>query len=361
MGAPTIELPLSSGNGPITRTVLNTPLRDASPAEIPIIDMGPVFSSSLSERQAVARQIRAAAMNNGFFYITNHSVPEEVTDNAYTACLEFFRQDSSMKMKADQARSAYFNGYKPMGAQQINPNEGVDVRETFSWTYDPRFDPTIDDPGAIPKHVRKFIRAEDFVWEATSTMPKFKAAIVKYFESCLGVARALTRSFALSLDLSEDFFDAKVKYPDAAFAFNYYPPIPSPASPDDPELLVSIGSHTDFQLFTILWQDHVGGLQVLNREGQWINAKPIPGTFVVNIADYLQRITNDRYVSTVHRAQTWSGSERISMPFFWGFGLHESCGVLESCVGLEGKKYEEVSCEDWVQNRVKGMLKAKKQ
>ena len=66
-----------------------------------------------------------------------------------------------------------------------------------------------------------------------------------------------------------------------------------PATAADTSSQVSIGSHTDFQLFTILWQDHCGGLQVLNKQGQWLNAKPVDGTFVVNIADYLQRITND--------------------------------------------------------------------
>lgn len=74
---------------------------------------------------------------------------------------------------------------------------------------------------------------------------------------------------------------------------NYYPPLQQPVSLIDEDIQVSIGSHTDFQLFTMLWQDSVGGLQVLNKQGQWINAKPIEGTFVVNIADYMQRITND--------------------------------------------------------------------
>ncbi|KAJ2998095.1 hypothetical protein NUW58_g431 [Xylaria curta] len=136
-----------------------------------------------------------------------------------------------------------------------------------------------------------------------------------------------------------------------------YPPLPgSPTPAQQGEAEFSIGSHTDFQLFTILWQDNNGGLQVLNRQGQWIRATPIPGTFVVNIADYMQRITNDRYVSTVHRAQNFSGKERISMPFFFGFNLNESCGVLDSCVAEgEEKKYSEISCEEWVQRRARAM------
>lgn len=79
---------------------------------------------------------------------------------------------------------------------------------------------------------------------------------------------------------------------------------------------------------------------------------------MVNIADYLQRITNDRYISTVHRAQNWSGRERVSLPFFVGFNWDESCGVLDSCVAEgEAKRYDEISCAEWVTRRAKAMYR----
>ncbi|KAI1813261.1 2OG-Fe(II) oxygenase [Poronia punctata] len=356
---PTTQLRLSSGNGPISRTVLKAPLRDALPSEIPIIDISGAFGPSIEDRKHVAGVIREAATNNGFFYIKNHGIPSEVTDTACSVLLEFFRQPREIKDRANIKQSKYFNGYKPPRSQRINPFESIDVRETFSWTYDPRYDPSVPDPAAIPPHVARYLRCEDFYWEATANLPHFKEAIIRYWRSCLAVARVLVRSFALSLDLPEDFFADKFTYPDAALALNYYPPL-LPASNEEEEE-VSIGSHTDFQLFTMLWQDDNGGLQVLNRQGQWINAKPIPGTFVVNIADYMQRITNDRYVSTVHRAQNYSGKERISMPFFFGFNLDESCGVLDSCVAEgEERKYEEMSCEEWVQRRARAMYRGEK-
>ncbi|KAI1076411.1 Clavaminate synthase-like protein [Whalleya microplaca] len=352
----TTTLRLASGNGPVCRTVLKASPRDAEPSEIPIIDISGI-SKSLAERLKVAGQVRDAATNNGFFYIKNHGIPSKVTDDAYRACLDFFRQSREVKDRANSERSKHFNGYKPPGSQRLNPFESIDLRETFSWTYDPRFDPAIDDPSAIP-HIAQHLRCEDYHWEATANIPHLKEAVVAYWRSCLAVARDLVKIFALSLELSEDFFAAKFTYPDAALALNYYPPIPCSKSPGSPEEQLSIGSHTDFQLFTMLWQDDNGGLQVLNRQGQWINAKPIPGSFVVNIADYMQRITNDRYVSTVHRAQNLSGNERVSMPFFFGFNLNESCGVLDSCVA-EGqeKKYEEISCIEWVRKRVAAMHK----
>lgn len=353
--AETTQLHLSSGNGPITRTILRTPLRDALASEIPIIDISSIFSPSLPERQSVAQRVRDAATNNGFFYISNHSVPASVTEECHEATLAFFRQDLKTKMEADTKKSVYFNGYKAPKTQRINPAEGIDVRESFSWGYDPRFDPSIEDVEGIPADARRYMRPEDFPWETTSHMPILKETIVRYFQSCLILARALTRTFALSLGLPEDTFDAKVKYPDTAFSANYYLPITPPTETSATQS-VSIGSHTDFQLFTILWQDQNGGLEVLDRSGQWLRAKPIPGTMVVNIADYLQRITNDAYVSTVHRAVNRSGKERVSLPFFWGFGLHESCGVLDGCVKEGERKYEEIGCEEWVKRRAEAMM-----
>jgi isopenicillin N synthase-like dioxygenase len=82
----------------------------------------------------------------------------------------------------------------------------------------------------------------------------------------------------------------------------------------------------------------------------------IEGTFVINIADYLQRISNDKYVSTVHRAKNLSGRERISMLLFFRVNLNETCGVLPSCWGEENpKRYEEISCREYVALRVRKM------
>ncbi|EFQ32784.1 2OG-Fe(II) oxygenase superfamily protein [Colletotrichum graminicola M1.001] len=306
-GPETTLLRLASGNGPVKRRILCTPLRDALSTEIPVIDISLAFSMSLADRMSVAQQVRNASTTCGFFYLTNHGIDPCITDSAFAACLDYFRQDNDTKMRSWVGKSRYFNGYKPPGSLRINKSESVDIRESFSWSYDPRYDPDVKNVRAIPDEARQFLRMEDFHWDGTSSTPFFKAAIIRYWQSF-----------------------------------------------SNPQ--VSIGSHTDFQLFTILWQDAAGGLQVLNHEGQWIRAAPIPGTLVVNIADYMQRITNDLYVSTVHRAQNFSGSERISMPFFFGFGLHESCGVIDTCVKHgDVPKYSEIACEQWVQRRAQSM------
>lgn len=366
----TTTIQLASPDGPVTRTILQAPLRDALPSEIPIIDIAHLVdpSSTLEARKAVAARIRDAATNTGFFYIVNHGVPLDVTDASGRAARDFFRQDLDVKLRARAHTKGLPNGYRPPDFSSINPTEGVDVREAFQFRYDPRWDPMVPDQDAIPQTVRDgFIHEED-AFAATANQPEFGRSAKAHFQAGMKLARALTHAFALSLDLPEDAFDKKSEYPGCAMAANYYPPIPGgpggagagAASPGDSAARVSIGSHTDFQLFTILWQDDAGGLQILNREGQWIRAAPVRGSFVVNIADYMQRITNDRYVSTVHRAQNWSGRERVSIAFFWGFGFHESCGVLETCIAEgEEAKYEEIGCRDWVRKRLADMQKLK--
>ncbi|KAH9901972.1 hypothetical protein F4778DRAFT_134779 [Xylariomycetidae sp. FL2044] len=347
------KLELRTALGPVYRDVLPNPPRDCTPDEIPIIDLTPMFSSDISERRKVASTIRSAAVNNGFFYIKNHGIPTETIGRCKKQVINFMKQPQEMKDWLDWRKcSKFFNGYMAKRTGIISPSEGTDVRESLSFRYSPELDP--DHPmeiSQVPDEVRPWIRGEDFVWERTAHLPDFKEELLAYWKNCLTLARRLIRIFALSLDLDENYWDDKVTHPGADAVFNYYPPkseVPSG------EKSINLGSHTDLQLFTLLWQDEVGGLQVLTKEGQWIKAPPIEGTLVVNIGDFMMRLCNDTYKSTVHRVTNESKLERVSMPFF--FGLNFNCveGVVPTLVSeTNPAKYEPMSCGDWCQKRFK--------
>lgn len=176
------------------------------------------------------------------------------------------------------------------------------------WQYDPQYDPVRKDLATIPAEVKAWLRGEDFVWDDTGHLTGFKEACLTYWSACLQLSRKLVRIFALALDLSEDYFDHVTTYPGADGVFNYYPAMTAEQAATSED--VGIGAHTDLQCFTLLWQDSTGGLQVLTNEGEWIKAKPIEHTFVVNIGDYLMRLTNDRMKSTVHRVHNRSTVDR---------------------------------------------------
>ncbi|PMD43005.1 Clavaminate synthase-like protein [Hyaloscypha variabilis F] len=347
----TSKLELRTAYGPVFRDVLNVPPRDCTIEEIPIIDLSPLYSAKYEGRKTLAKEIRAAAVNTGFFYIKNHGIDEKTIANAKKQLLTFFTQSSEDKMKVSQSFSRYFNGYKGPRTTNISPGESVDVKESLGWRYSPQYDPEPKPLDAIPEEVKPWIRGEEFVWEGTSHLPGFKDEVLGYWASCLTLARKLVKVFALSLDLPEDYFDSRTTYPGADGVFNYYPTTTEEETVNN---AVGLGSHTDLQLFTLLWQDMTGGLQVLNREGQWIKATPVEGTIVVNIGDFMMRLCNDMYKSTVHRVYNRSTVERISMPFF--FGLNFNCveGVVPSCTSESNPpKYEPISCGDWCQLRFK--------
>lgn len=116
---------------------------------------------------------------------------------------------------------------------------------------------------------------------------------------------------------------------------------------------IGIGAHSDYEFFTLLVQDKVKALQVLNSDGEWIEAPPIDGTIVVNVGDMLQRWSNDVFKSTIHRAINRTGLERYSLPFFFGVDYSTLIEVLPSCISEATPcKYEPIIAGEWVESRL---------
>jgi len=133
--------------------------------------------------------------------------------------------------------------------------------------------------------------------------------------------------------------------------FLHYPPQTGPVD----GRVIGIGAHTDWECFTILWQEpDIQALQVLNTERQWIDAPPIPGTFVINLGDQFARWTNDVFKSTVHRAVNRSGVQRYSIPLFFGVDYEVKLEPIPSCISEDRPpKYEVITAGDYVKEKLK--------
>jgi polar amino acid transport system ATP-binding protein len=147
------------------------------------------------------------------------------------------------------------------------------------------------------------------------TLPGFREAVLAYLEALTRLGHILMEGIALSLGLDATYFaDRYTADPLILFRIFNYPSRPAPGGQD---VQWGVGEHSDYGLLTILWQDDVGGLQVKTREG-WVEAPPVPQSFVCNIGDMLDRLTGGLYRSTPHRvALNTSGRDRLSMPFFF--------------------------------------------
>lgn len=143
----------------------------------------------------------------------------------------FMAQPLEVKQKVARKNQKYWNGYFEPAGSQANKSESRDHKENFGWQYSPNLDPLYDHlphpipSSTIPPEVIEYIRAEDEIWDLTSTCAGFKEDAIVYYRSMLTLARRLTKIFALALDLDESYFDALTTYPGADLAFNYYPPV----------------------------------------------------------------------------------------------------------------------------------------
>jgi isopenicillin N synthase-like dioxygenase len=138
--------------------------------------------------------------------------------------------------------------------------------------------------------------------------------VLAWVDAMTELAHAVLRGLARSLDLAADWFtEHYTADPTVLFRIFNYPP-EGPAADGGPQW--GVGEHTDYGLLTILKQDHHGGLQVRSLSHGWIEAPPLPGTFVCNIGDMLDRLTGGHYRSTPHRVIPSVGHHRLSWPFF---------------------------------------------
>jgi isopenicillin N synthase-like dioxygenase len=179
-----------------------------------------------------------------------------------------------------------------------------------------------------------------------SKQPEFRVTMMTYYLEVLAFSRKMMAIFALALDLPETYFDAATKFPMTGVRILHYPAQPTTDGED-----IGLGAHTDYDLFTLVCQHDVPALEVLNANGIWIPAPPKPRTFVVNIGDFLQQITDYKFQSTVHRVVNKSGEERYSMPFFYSPDREATLAVLPTC-REEGRKYEEVNAGDYFRQRL---------
>ncbi len=304
---------------------------------IPTIDISPLTAADASDESmsAVADQIRAACVEVGFFYLVGHGVDQAFVDETFSVTKRFFDLPDEKKFEVSILNSKKMRGYTGLLEEQTDPDGDGDLHEAF----DIGLDLSEDDPDA---------HGDVYGWGLNQwpTMPGFREQMVGYHTALRKLSTALYRGFALSLDLDIDFFTAKMTKPISELRIIRYPA--QPVERDDD--IVGIGAHSDYDMFTILATDEVPALEVLNPAGEWVPAPPVPGAFIVNVGDLLERWTNDLYRSTVHRVINISGTERYSLPFFSNIDPLEVVDVLPSCItGERPARYEPVVAAEYVE------------
>jgi len=269
-------------------------------AALPIVDVRPLVDGGPAEATAaVAGQIQAACRDHGFFYVTGHGVPSDLSAELAEASAEFFALPLADKLEIAMERGGKaWRGYFPVGAELTSGRP--DLKEGLYFGTEL----SEDDPrvlAGLPLQGRNLFPRQ---------VPRLRPVVLAYLEALTTAGQAVLAGVALSLGLDARYFaDGYTADPTILFRIFRYPPSPA----DDRGW--GVGEHTDYGLVTLLAQDETGGLQVAAPDG-WIDAPPIPGTLVCNIGDMLDRLTGGWYKSTPHRVRNVSGHGRLSFPFF---------------------------------------------
>lgn len=292
--------------------------------QIPVVDFGPFLHGAPAERKAVARRIGEACRNIGFFYLINHGVPATLTDRVFAESRRFFALPTEKKREIAIERSPCHRGYFGLGGENLDPKKQLyagDLKEGIKIGRDLSAEHPLVKAGT-PLH------GPD---QWPTGLPGWRETMQEGYDALARLGRELMHAFALALELPEGHFDRWLSGPMATLGPLHYPPHEGAIS----ESRLGAGAHTDFGCLTILAQDPVGGLQVRNSAGEWIDAPYLPGSFVVNIGDMMERWTNGIFSSTMHRVINISGKDRYSLPFFFDPDFNADLTCLSTCQGAD--------------------------
>jgi isopenicillin N synthase-like dioxygenase len=287
---------------------------------LPVIDLAASFSHDRQASLDTAHAIDAACRGNGFFYLIGHGVPLALMGHLFMLSRRFFQLPDRVKREWHIDRSTIRRGFDPIGWQSLEPGRPGDLKESFYLGVDRGpSDPLVR--AGVPQQGPN-------QWPSEALVPGFQATTEAYAASMERLSRQLMGLIALALGLPRTHFEPTMTDPMPVLRLLHYPP--QAAVADDGQ--IGCGAHTDWGALTLLAQDSAGGLQVQGKDGGWLDVPPIEGSLVVNLGDLMQRWTNDRYRSTLHRViNTASGRDRWSMAYFFDIDYHAVVSALPGC------------------------------
>lgn len=303
---------------------------------LPIIDLEINALHDESWGHRVGDALKKAFTEDGFLYLVNHGISESAFEEVRRVSLDFFTSPAELKQSV--ATSKIHRGYHALGGALMEGAAKPDQKEFFQLGLDLP-DSDIDVLAGKP------LRGAN-QWPAGKE--EFRSVMEAYFKAIAQVGEILLRAVAWSLGIKPSFFAEKYTKPLQRTQAIYYPA----NNFDSSEEAFGVAPHSDYGCITLLYQDDVGGLQVLNRKNEWIDASPIPGSLVVNVGDLLERWSNGRFVSTKHAVKNLSGKERISVATFYDPSYNANVSPIDLGIPPEDSKFEPILAGDHIQGRI---------
>jgi len=272
--------------------------------EAPVIDVGPLLAGEEGALDDVARRLFRACTEIGFFYVVNHGLDERLIAASFDASRELFALPTEAKQRVRM--NVHQCGWQPantaVNTQALDGPAKPQANEAFKFTYDL--------PSGHPDYRGKTRFIGHNQWP-DGLSGSSRQALQRYLGAFDAFGKRLLPPIAVALGLPPHWFDPFFVRSSSVVRCAWYPVMPVE------EGQLGIGGHTDMSFLTMIPQATAPGLQVLTRDGDWVDQPEVPGGIIVNTGIALRRWSNDRLIATPHRVLASRTVERYSNIFFF--------------------------------------------
>ena len=313
--------------------------------DIPLIDFAPFLvddpaAEGRQAQQQVAKDIFRACHEVGFLYLKNHGIPQTAIAHIFEQSRAFFDLPLAEKKAVAWSNEFSNRGYVGMERERLDESQPGDLKEAFN----------------VGKEISPADAAENAAlvlnrWPAGQDA--FRQTVTDFFEQCAVGAERVFRAFAIALSMPPDYLVERHQTHGYTLRLLHYPPLAALPKPGQ----IRAGAHSDYGTLTLLFQDDVGGLEVLSTQGEWIAAPAIPGAVLINTGDLTQRWSNDVFRSTKHRVSLPEGDKvrrnRYSVAFFCQPDAEAEITCLPTCQSKDNPpKYPPITSGDYLLSRL---------
>ncbi len=303
--------------------------------QLPVIDISPL-PQGMQQSTAIVTAVEHALTQSGFMYVTGHGVDAALLERAFAAMRQFFGQGREFKNGYAYTDIDANFGYQGMEVERLDPGNEPDLKESFTMR------------NAL-QHADQIAR-----WPAGD----FRDIALALYAAGIGAAYRIMEVLAACLALPPDYFALRHRGENVTLRFLHYPAGAHVRS----SAQLGAGAHTDYGSITLLFQDEVGGLELLGQDGQWLPAPPLQGAAVINTGDLMERWTNGRFRSTVHRVRPISGNrDRYSIALFVDPDAAVQVECFESCVSADRPlRYSRITAGEHIRQKIAATHKGMK-
>ena len=305
---------------------------------IPSVDLADFLSDDPQRKQHFVTAIGTAYEKIGFVSLKNHFLNDALVAQLYTEVKQFFSLPLDVKQQYEIEGLGGQRGYISFGKEHAKGKKEGDLKEFWHFGQEPDTDANLIE--TYPDNVQ------------VAELSDFNTTGMEAYRMLEKTGIYVLRALALHIGLDEHYFDHWASNGNSILRPIHYPPIT-----EEPKGAVRAGAHGDINLITLLMGASSGGLQVLRMDGEWIDAIPEEDELVINVGDMLERHTNNKLRSTIHRVvnpprEQWD-TPRYSIPFFMHPRSDMKLNCLDACVDeAHPKGYDDITAGDFLHQRL---------